>query len=143
MKTFNLPLEEGKPLSIADFKLYLQSTPPSIQQRVINSVDKYILAQSKCFKITYNDAPVDEGYLNICVCRFSTGKYRLHMFGKINGHEIQREKEIVDHHNHGFGLLYEKIKYVLLQSRNILKTYYNNSNIKSLEDHLLAFLLPL
>jgi hypothetical protein len=140
MKSFDLPFEEGKPLTIADFKLYLQTSPPSIQERIISSVDKYINAQTGCFKIVYDDAPTEEGYLNICVCRFKTGRYRLHIFGTINGEPFTREKEIVDPRVHSFAMIYEKIRFVLVQSRNILKTYYNNANIKSLEDHLLAFL---
>jgi len=140
MKTFELPFEEGKPLSIADFKLYLQTSPPRIQERIISSVDKYIKAETGCLKIIYDDAPTEEGHLNICICRFKTGRYRLHIFGTINGAPFSREKEIVDPRTHSFGILYEKIRFVLIQSRNILKTYYNSANIKGMEDHLLAFL---
>lgn len=140
MRSFNLPHEEGKPASIADFKLCLQTSPPRIQERIISSVDKYIKMETGCFKIEYEDAPLDEGTLNICICRFNSGKYRLHIFGTLNGEPFSREKDIADPRSHSFGVLYEKIRFVLIQSRNILKTYYNNANIKSMEDHLLAFL---
>jgi hypothetical protein len=143
MTSFELPLTEGKPLEIVDFKLDLLLSPPEIRDRIIDSVDEYISTQPEKIKINYSDAPVEEGRLNIYICRFKSGKYRLHIFGKIKGAEFRAEREITDTRNKSLALLNMKIRYVLLNSRNILRTYYLKSNIKSIENHLMAFLLPL
>jgi hypothetical protein len=143
MTEFELPQNEGMPIGIVDFKVDLASNPPEIKDRIIESVDNYILGDCDKIKIDYKDAPTEEGQLNIYICRFKTGKYRLHIFGRIKGKVFRTEKEISDASTSSLGLLNEKIKYVLVRSRNILKTYYMHSNLKSIEDHLMAFLLPL
>jgi hypothetical protein len=143
MKTFALPDHEGMPLKIADIKVDLQSTPPLIHDRILESIDEYISAQSGAIKVEYKDAPIKEGYLNIYICQFKAGKYRLHIFGKINGRAFRTEKEFRDTSTNSLGIMNEKIKYVLDKSRNILKNYYVNANMKSLEEHLNAFLWPM
>ncbi|MCE3259852.1 MAG: hypothetical protein K0S12_1493 [Bacteroidetes bacterium] len=143
MTTFEMPVTDGTPLDIVDFKVNLLSSPPEIDERIIDTVDPYVSSYPEGIKICYKDAPTDEGRLNICICRFRTGKYRLHIFGKIKGQVLRTEKEISDASLSNLTLLNEKIKYVLLSSRNILKNYYLHSNLKSMEDHLIAFLLPL
>jgi hypothetical protein len=67
----------------------------------------------------------------------------LHIFGTFKGQEYRYEKEINERIS-DFGLrsLNDRIKYVLLQSRNIMRRYYLNGNLKSLENHLMAFLFP-
>lgn len=138
---FELPINEGEPLEIVDFKVDLQASPPVIMEKVIDGVDNYILNQSNALKIVYKDASIDEGRLNIYVCKFKTGRCRLHIFGKINGQEFKSEKELSENSAKSQWILNEKIKYVLFKSRNILRLYYLNSNLKSIEDHLNAFLL--
>lgn len=142
MTTFELPAGEGKPLEIADFKVDLLLTPPKIEERIIERVDNYVSTGTQAIKINYKDASVEEGHLNIYICRFSTGKCRLHIFGRIRGKEFRTEKEVSEVRAGNLNILNQKIKYVLTSSRNILRTYYLNSNLKSLEDHLIAFLIP-
>ncbi|MGZ3898858.1 MAG: hypothetical protein ACXVNM_02595 [Bacteroidia bacterium] len=143
MTIFELPVTEGKPVGIVDFKIDLLLSPPVIEQRIIETVDPYISTQTQTIKIEYKDALIDEGWLNIYICRFKTGKYRLHIFGKMKGTEFRTEKEIMDPGTNSLGIVNERIKYVLINSRNILRKYYLTSNLKSLEDHLMAFLIPL
>ncbi len=143
MKPFELPPSDGKPLEIIDFKVDLSASPPEIKEEIINEVDNYISAQPDAIKIVYDNAPFDEGRLNIYVCKFKSGKYRLHILGKIKGRELRTEKELSEQYSSRAGILNERIKYVLVTSRNILRNYYLNNNVKSIEDHLMAFLIPL
>lgn len=141
MTAFELPAHDGKPIEIVDFKVDLAASPPEIKERRIDLVDRYISSQAETIKIDYSDAIVDEGRLNIYVCRFPAGKYRLHIFGKIRGQEFRTEREITESGSNTWGVLNQKIKYVLVSSRNILRTYYISANVKSIEDHLMAFIV--
>jgi hypothetical protein len=142
MTAFDLPLTDGKPLEIVDFHVDLVVSPPEVKENRIESIDHYISDCKDVIKIDYKDAPLKEGQLNIYVCKFKTGKYCLHIFGKIKGRDFRIEKEIRANAN-ALQLLQKRIKFVLVNSRNILRTYYVNSNLKSLENHLLAFLIPI
>jgi hypothetical protein len=139
MTEFELPANDGKPIEITDFKVDLVASPPEIKERKIDAVDQYISSQSETIRIDYKDAIVDEGRLNIYVCRLN-GKYRLHIFGKIKGKEFRTEREITEAST-TWNTLNQKIKYVLVSSRNILRTYYMTANVKSIENHLMAFLV--
>ena len=143
MTAFELPYQDGSPLEIVDFNVDLVLSPPEIKERLITAVDPYIVNQTGTLKINYIDAPTEEGHLNIYICRFKTGKCRLHIFGRIKGQEFRTEREINDYSNNSLDIINRQIKYVLVNSRNILRTYYLNSNLKSLENHLMAFLIPL
>jgi hypothetical protein len=140
MTAFTLPADDGKPLEIIDYKIDLLVSPPEIQEEIISSIDNYIMSQPDCIQIVYKNAVTDEGRLNIYVCKFVTGKYRLHIFGKIKGQEFRTEKVLSE--NHQVHILNERIKYVLVSSRNILRNYYLNANLQSMENHLMAFLVP-
>ena len=87
MTAFTLPTNDGKPLEIIDFKVDLLASPPEIQEEKISAIGNYLSNQSDGIQINYIDAQVDEGRLNIYICKFKTGKYRLHIFGKIKGQE--------------------------------------------------------
>ncbi|MCE3278967.1 MAG: hypothetical protein K0S44_1158 [Bacteroidetes bacterium] len=141
MTAFELPVTDGKPLNIMDFKVDLIASPPEIQHRSIEAVDQYISMNSEALCIDYKDAQLDEGRLNIYLCRFQTGKFRLHIIGKIRGQEFRTEREIKETQSNSWGTLNQKINYVLVSSRNILRTYYISSNIKSIENHLMAFIV--
>jgi hypothetical protein len=143
MTSFELPAAEGKPIDIIDFKVDLLVSPPDIQERIIEKVDPYVVADTNALKIDYKDANIREGNLNIYVCRFQTGRYRLHIFGKMTGKEFRTEREIPVTGSRGVPVLNDRVKQVLVSSRNILRTYYLHSNIKSIEEHLLAFLIPM
>jgi hypothetical protein len=142
MTAFELPASEGKPINIIDYKVDLILSPPVIHERVIDAVDNYISLNQECIKIDYKDALIDEGRLNIYICRFKTGKYRLHIFGKLKGQEFRSEKEFLETSSNSWGVLNQRLKYVLVSSRNILRTYYMNANVKSIETHLMAFINP-
>jgi hypothetical protein len=142
MNTFELPSEEGKPSAIGDFKIFLDSSPPLIKERVIKNADNYVSTYPGKYQIEYKDAITGEGYLNIYVCRLTNGDYVFHIFGKIRGTEFRKEKLIKGKTENNFNLLYYKTRYVLRQSRNILKFYYRAANLKCLEEHLMAFLIP-
>jgi hypothetical protein len=142
MTAFIVPPSDGKPLEIADFKVDLLLSPPEIQEKNIEVVDNYISTLSDAIQIIYRDAPIEEGYLNIYVCKFKTGKQRLHIFGKIKGKEFKIERELSGTYSNTLGISNGRIKYVLVKSRNILRTYYLSANLKSIEEHLLAFLIP-
>ncbi|HWY10698.1 MAG TPA: hypothetical protein VN026_05190 [Bacteroidia bacterium] len=141
MTAFELPISDGKPLEIVDFKIDLLSSPPEIMEKVIEGVDDYVLIHSDAIQIVYNDEEIDEGRLNIYICKFKTGKCRFHVFGKIKGQEFKIEKGLSDFYSDNLSILNERVKYILVRSRNILKLYYLNSNLQSIEDHLNAFLI--
>ncbi|MCW3104276.1 MAG: hypothetical protein JWO09_2716 [Bacteroidetes bacterium] len=141
MTEFELPVTDGKPLDIVDIKVDLVVSPPAIRERKIDVVDEYISTQAETIKIDYKDAPTDEGRLNIYICRFSTGKFRIHIFGRIKGQIFRTEREIAESDRNTWSGVNHKIRYVLVSSRNILRTYYIRANIKSIEDHLLAFIV--
>jgi hypothetical protein len=142
MTAFVVPPSDGKPLKIVDLKVDLLLSPPVIQEKNIEEVDNYVSTQSNAIEIIYSDAPTEEGYLNIYVCKFKTGKHRLHIFGKIKGQEFKIDKELSGSYYNTTGISSDRIKYVLVKSRNILRTYYLNANLKSIEEHLMAFLIP-
>lgn len=141
MTAFTLPQNDGTPLEIIDFKIDLLSSPPEIKEEIIiETVDNYVTSQQGHLEITYKNAITDEGRLNIYLCKFKTGKHRLHIFGKIRGQVLRTEKELSE--NYEASQLNARIKHVLQSSRNILKNYYVNSNLQSMENHLMAFLIP-
>ncbi|MDF2438640.1 MAG: hypothetical protein K0Q95_3016 [Bacteroidota bacterium] len=142
MTEFELPVSDGKPINIVDFKVNLVASPPEIKESVIDIVDHYVSTQEEYIKIDYKQAAViDEGRLNIYICRFKTGKLRIHIFGKIKGEEFRSEKEITESGTNNWTYVNQKIKYVLMSSKNILRTYYLRANVKSIEDHLMAFIV--
>lgn len=143
MAAFSLPDKDWKPLQLVNFHVDLALSPPEIKATIIETVDHYLSTNTGSIKIDYSDAQNTEGHLNVYICRFRDGLCRLHIFGTIKGQEFQAEKEIKDKSSRGLINLNDRIKYVLLQSRNILRIYYLNGNIQSLENHLMAFLLPL
>lgn len=138
MTAFTLLQNDGKPQEIIDFNVNLLSSPPEINQELINRTDDYI-NPNETHNI-YKDAVIDEGQLNIHVCKLSNGKYYLHVFGRIRGKELILEKVLSERPE--ASLLNEHIKYVLASSRNILKNYYVNANLQSMKNHLMAFLVP-
>ena len=142
MTAFELPITDGKPLEIVDFKVELLVSPPEVREEIINEVDNYISTHTDAIKIVYHNAPVDEGRINIYVCKFKTGKYRLHIFGRIKGQDWRTERVLSEAYSNSSGILNKRIKYVLVTSRNILRNYYLSNNVKSIEDHLMAFLIP-
>lgn len=140
MTAFELQAADGKPLEIVDFKVDLLTSPPLIKEEVINQVDHYLSTQPNALKIIYSNASLDEGHLNIYVCKFPTGKCKVHILGKIRGQEIRKEKDLPEYSIENPSRIHERIKYVLVNSRNILRMYYMNSNVKSIENHLMAFI---
>lgn len=141
MTAFKLPLADGKPLEIFDFKVDFLTSPPEIKEELISSVEKYLTTQHDAMEVIYKDANTDEGRLNIYLCKFKAGKYRLHIFGRIKGQEFRIEKVLSDTSFNCRGISSERIKYILVSSRNILKKYYLNANLQSIENHLQAFLI--
>jgi hypothetical protein len=143
LQRFEIPLGEGTPAGIADFEVYLQASPPEIKERIIFSVDKYLSVEDGEQLVIYKDAPLQEGYLNIFMFHFKSGKCRLHIFGKLHGEQLHVEHEIINPCSKSIKVLNERVRFVLLQGRNILKAYYAASNLEQLQKHLLDFLLPL
>ena len=141
MTAFKLPLADGKPLEIIDFEVDFRMSPPEIKEQLISSVESYVTTDGDALQVSYNDAKTDEGRLNIYLCKFRAGKYRLHIFGKIKGKEFRIEKALSDTSFNCRGVSSERIKYILLSSRNILKKYYVSANLQSIENHLQAFLV--
>lgn len=141
MTAFDLQVADGKPLEIVDFKVDLLKSPPQIKEEVIRRVDDYLSTKDDAMRIVYSDIPLDEGRLNVYVCKFETGKCKVHIHGKIRGQELRTEKEFPESSSNSPSRVNERIKYILVNSRNILKMYYQNSNVKSIENHLMAFLI--
>ena len=141
MTAFELPMQDGKPMEIVDFKVNLLTSPPEIREQVIQEVDHYLLSAPDALKIVYSNAHLDEGRLNIYVCKFPSGKCRIHILGKIKGREFRTEKELAETEANHPELVDKRIKHVLNTSKNILRMYYMNSNIQSIENHLLAFVI--
>ena len=141
MTAFTLPIADGKPLEIIDFKVDFLVSPPEIKEESISGIDNYLICQNDAIQIIYKDANTEEGRLNIYVCKFKAGKYRLHIFGKIKGQEFRIEKALTDSSFNCKSISTERIKYILVSSRNILRKYYLSANLKSIENHLQAFLI--
>ncbi|MBC7695662.1 MAG: hypothetical protein H7141_09480 [Burkholderiales bacterium] len=142
MKAILLPIPEVKSFEIIDFSVDLLLSPPEIKEEIICGMDNSLSTCTDVMEIKYREAHADEGHLNIYVCKFKTGKHRLYIFGKIKGQEFRTEKELSETYSNSMGILNERIKYVLVSSRNILRTYYLSANMKSIENHLMAFLIP-
>jgi len=140
MTAFTLPCDIGTPLEIIDFKIDLLSSPPEIQAEIINHINRNPTAPSEAFVANYKNGIMVEGEVKIYVCKFKTGRCWLHIFGRINGQEFRTEKEILNNNHIAFNK--ERILHILQSSRNILKKYYHNSNIESIEHHLVAFIVP-
>jgi hypothetical protein len=140
MSAFNQPLEVGTPLEIIDFKVDLLSSPPEIIGEIIEHTNEFTGAPADAFEINYRHGTMVEGQLNIYVCKFKTGKCWLHIFGRMKGKEFRTERELSGYHQHHFSK--ERVLHVLQSSRHILQKYYLNSNIESIENHLVAFLVP-
>lgn len=141
MTAFTLPLADGKPVEIIDFKVDFLMSPPEIREEITYSFDKYLTTQNNGIEVAYKDAILEEGKLNIYVCKFNAGRYRLHIFGKIKGKDFKIDKALNDTSFNCRGISRDRIKYILLSSRNILKKYYLTDNLKSIENHLQAFLI--
>ncbi|MDF2449945.1 MAG: hypothetical protein K0R26_2449 [Bacteroidota bacterium] len=141
MKSFKVPVTDGKPLEIIDFKVDFMASPPEIKQEIVNPVECGLTVQDGDMEVIYQDAIVSEGWLNIYLCKFNAGKYRLHIFGKMKGQEFKIEKALSDTSFNCRGVSSERIRHILINSRNILKKYYMNANLTSIENHLQAFLV--
>lgn len=136
-----MPMADGKPLEIIDFNVDFLTSPPIIKEEIISSVENYLTTQNDVIEVNYKNAITIEGRLNIYLCKFRAGKYRLHIFGRIKGQDFKIEKVLSDTSFNCRGVSSERIKYILFNSRNILKKYYINANLKSIENHLQAFLI--
>ena len=136
-----LPVTDGKPLEIIDFKVDFLVTPPEIKEQVIGIIEDYVSTQGEFIEVKYKDAIFEEGRLDIYVCKLTAGKYRLHILGKINGVELKIEKVLFDTSFNCKRISRERIKFILLSSRNILKKYYLRANVSNIENHLQAFLI--
>jgi hypothetical protein len=139
MDALDLFYSEEKPLNIADFNIFLQSSPPQITERTIYDYDVFNTS-NRDNKLTRKKPKASEGCLNIRVYQLSNHRFRLYVLGKIKGKDLQLKKEIINSSPNNFIILSEKMRYTLAQSKNILKFYYQRSNLKSLEEHLVAFL---
>jgi hypothetical protein len=128
-----------KPLNVADFNIFLQSSPPQIIEKTIYDYDAHNSDKDET-NLLEQTHDTTEGRLNIRVCQFSNNKISLYILGKVQGKDVRLNKEVVVQSSNGFILLSEKVRYTLTQSKNILKLYYQRANLKSLEDHLIAFL---
>lgn len=142
MRTIELPHKNGKLLNIVDYELDLVLSPPEIRETIIEKTDELIADNNGKLELRYNNMPVDEGRVKIFICDFSTGKCCIYIYGKIKGKEIKSVKEFTGT-NVSATVKNIKIKYVLVHSRNILRTYYLSSDSKSIENHLTTFLATL
>ncbi len=136
-----LHINEGKPLEIIDFKVDFLTSPPEIKEQSTGPIDDYVSIHGDFIEVRYKDDVTKEGSLDIYVCKLAAGKYRLHIIGKINGKEFRIEKALLDTSFNCKGISSERIKYILLSSRNILKKYYLRANVRNIENHLQAFLI--
>lgn len=143
MTTFELPKTIGKPSNIVDFEVDLLLSPPEIKERFVENIDHFISEKPEKFIIDYKNANIDEGRLNIYICQFNKLKYQVHVFGKIKGKEFRIDREIRASKSNHPGINNIRIKYILINSRRILRSYYMSANLKNIEDHLMSFLLPL
>lgn len=142
MNAFKVPLSEGNPSKITDFKIDLHSSSGQVFENSKTISEKYVVKTSDSNLIIYKDAPLHEGYLNVYLCYFDSGKYFLHIFGRINNSDFRTEKVIDPARFDSTYPIAEKIKYVLTHSKNILRKFYQECRVKSLEEYLLnAFAL--
>jgi hypothetical protein len=141
MNVFKLPVFEDRPLTITDFKIDLQSSSSPVFERYLNTTENYLFSSNDSSFIIYKDALLDEGYLNMYLCQFETGKYILHIFGRINNLDFKTEKLFEPENRDSTMTLPEKIRYVLLQGKEALQRLYKESSLKELEEGLLNAIL--
>lgn len=139
MNSFELSLENDRPENMVVFTVNLQSLPPKISCKTLNT-EKYIPVNNLVKHISIRDVIFDEGFLNILSCRCDTGKCNIYFFGNLKGLELISQLEYKIDTLRDFDLLNEKINFILSKSKNILKSYYRDAKIKNIEHHILAFL---
>ncbi|MEO6305344.1 MAG: hypothetical protein ABIP51_19440 [Bacteroidia bacterium] len=132
-----MKLDKMKLPPLFDIEVNLLLSPPQIKERSIE-----LHTQADPFYFTNNYTPTEEGRLNISVSQSGKLKYHISVFGKIKGKELRFEREVKGSITSSSGIQNMRIKYILFTSRNILRTYYLNSNLKSIENHLMSFLIP-
>ena len=96
MIAFTLPMIDGKPLEIIDFKVDFLVSPPEIREQVIGTIEDCLSMHGDFIEVKYKDAVTEEGKLDIYICKLKAGKYRLHILGKIMGEDFRVEKVLFD-----------------------------------------------
>jgi hypothetical protein len=142
MNIFDLPHYGATPKNISFFGIDMDKTSSSIRERMIGteSIDESLLIGGNRTGLERRDAVNSEGALNIYIYRFEGGKCFIDIFGKVNNKEFKTESEIGRYDLTEFNTLNKRIKYTLSSSRTTLKRYYHESNLKAIQEHLVAFL---
>ncbi len=136
-------MKEQKLAPVLDLEVNLLLSPPAIKETAIENIDFDLTPETQPIYLAYKNASISEGRLNIFISQFDSLKYHIHVYGKIKGKELQFEREVNGTVTNSLGIQNMRIKFILINSRNILRNYYLNSNIKSIEDHLTSFLIPI
>lgn len=139
MDAFELLLEDNYPVNLTAFELNLAASPPTISDKIID-LKKYLPINKLVKTISFRDASLSEGILNIYSFLFEDGKCQVHFFGNLKGQELKTLLELKKDNLRNFDLFNEKIKFILTKSKNILRIYYQGEKIKNIEFHLAAFL---
>jgi hypothetical protein len=139
MKVLELSLQQGNPINITAHELNLSSTPMDVLTKTLQ-VEKLIPQNKMVDHIQVRNADFGDGNLNIYTCRFEKDKCNICIFGNFKGTEINKIILVNVDSLRTFDILNEKIKYILSKSKTILKSYYNDSKIKSIEYHMMSFL---
>ena len=138
MSKFKLSIKEAKAFNILDFEVDFLFSPPSIKEKTVENIDKYISLKVQSFTECINTT-FEERCLHNHFYQFNTFKYCNRVFEKINGKELRIEKEVNNAVTNSIGLQNFRVKYVLINSRNILRKYYLNCNLQSMENHSSSF----
>ncbi|MGZ3931747.1 MAG: hypothetical protein ACXVPQ_06030 [Bacteroidia bacterium] len=139
MNALELSLEQGNITHITTHELNLNSSPAEVLTGTL-PVEKLIPKNKMVKHIQIRNANFEEGNLNIYTCRFEHGKCNIYIFGNLKKMEINNTIVLTIDNLRTFDILNEKIKYILSKSKTILKSYYNDSKIKSIEYHMMSFL---
>lgn len=139
MNVLELSLEEGNPINITAHELNLNASPGEIVTKAL-AVEKLIPKNKMVKHIQIREANFDDGNLNVYTCRFDNNRCDIHIFGNFRKMEINCTINMTIESLRTFDILNEKIKYILSKSKTILRSYYNDSKIKSIEYHMMSFL---
>lgn len=137
MNRFNIPAQ-WQLSSITMFQVNLLTT--EVRETAVNDVQRQIQQTGAEKTLSYANIRIEEGLLNIPVCRCDDDCCFVQLFGKLKGEEFQSVAKIGNYGADEFTIINQRIKYVLQNSKQSLKRYYIESDFVSLREHLTAFL---
>lgn len=137
MNTFDIP-DEWHLSNITLYQLNLLSS--EMKEKEILNFDQLIQVNGTSRKLKYSESPQEEGFLSIPIGRCKDSRCFMHLFGRMNGEEFKSVARIGTYSDAEFPIIKERVKNIIVSSKQTLKRYYLESDLKGIEEHLTAFL---